>query len=118
MPTHELGHLVLHRHGGPHRGGAAEFEARLFAASMLIPEPVVRAKIPRALLLNHIVAAERRWSVSASALACRSNKLGIMSDRVYRGIVVEIGRRGHRTEEPNRLPHEESILWHSVLVEL
>ena len=116
--AHELGHLVLHRHGGPHQGRAAEYEAQLFAASLLMPEPDVRAKIPRALSLDHIVAAKRRWGVSAFALAYRLNKLGIMSDWVYRGIVIEIGRRGYRTEEPNGLPHEESILWRSVLVEL
>lgn len=116
--AHELGHLVLHKHGGPQQGRSAELEAQLFAASFLMPEADVRAKIPRALSLDQIVLAKRRWGVSASALAYRLHKLGIMSGWLYRSMVVEIGRRGYRTAEPNGMAREESLVWKKVLGEL
>ena len=116
--AHELGHLVMHKHGGPNQGKAAEFEAQLFAASFLMPQSDVEAKIPRALTLDQIVIAKRRWGVSASALAYRLNKLGKISDWLYRGIVIEMGRRGYRDNEPNMIEREESVLWRKVLSDL
>ena len=116
--AHELGHLVLHKHGGPQQGRSAELEAQLFAASFLMPEADIRSKIPLALSLDQIVLAKRRWGVSASALAYRLHKLGIMSSWLYRGMVIEIGRRGYRTVEPNGIAREESLAWKKVLSEL
>jgi len=116
--AHELGHLVLHRHGGPQQGRSAELEAQLFAASFLMPEADIKSKIPRAPSLDQIVVAKRRWGVSASALAYRLHKLEIMSSWLYRGIVIEIGRRGYRTAEPNGIAREESLLWKKVLSDL
>jgi hypothetical protein len=83
-----------------------------------MPESDVVAKIPRAVSLDQIVIAKRRWGVSASALAYRLNKLSVLSDWIYRGIVIEIGRRGYRTEEPNEMEREESLLWKKVLGDL
>ena len=108
----------MHKHGGPHQGKAAEYEAQLFAASFLMPQSDIEAKIPRALTLDQIKIAKQRWGVSTSALAYRLNKLGILSPWLYRGIVIEIGRRGYRTEEPDEMPREESILWRKVLSDL
>jgi Zn-dependent peptidase ImmA (M78 family) len=116
--AHELGHLVLHKHGGPQQGRSAELEAHLFAASFLMPEADVRAKLPRAPSLDQIVQAKRRWGVSVSALAYRLHKLGIVSNWLYRGMVIEIGRRGYRTAEPNGIVREESLLWKKVLSDL
>lgn len=116
--AHELGHLVLHKHGGPHQGKAAELEAQMFAASFLMPEPDVRTKIPRAVSLDALMVAKRRWGVSVSALAYRLHKLGILTDWLYRGMVIEIGRRGYRSDEPNGMPRESSVLLKHVLTDL
>jgi len=43
--AHDLGHLVLHRHGGP-RGQNAEREAQAFAAAFLMPKSSVLAVAP------------------------------------------------------------------------
>ena len=53
--SHELGHLVMHRHGGPHQGQSAEEQANQFAAAFLMPEDDVRAVLPgvSALKSNH-----------------------------------------------------------------
>ncbi len=116
--AHELGHLVMHKHGGPHQGKSAEFEAQLFAASFLMPQSDIEAKIPRALSLDQIVLAKRRWGVSAAALAYRLNKLGIISDWLYRGMVIEMGRRKYRENEPNEIDREESVIWQKVFSDL
>lgn len=113
--AHELGHLVLHRHGGPCQGKQAELEAQQFAASFLMPEADVRAKLPFVTSLDQILRAKRRWGVSVSALAYRLHKLGIMSDWQYRGAVIEIGRRGYRTTEPDGMLREGSVIWKMVL---
>ncbi|CAA2105411.1 hypothetical protein MBUL_03179 [Methylobacterium bullatum] len=116
--AHELGHLVMHKHGGPQQGKSAEHEAQLFAASFLMPQSDIEAKIPRALTLDQIVIAKRRWGVSAAALAYRLNKLGILSDWLYRGMVIEMGRREYRTNEPNEMEREESVVWQKVFSDL
>ena len=44
--AHELGHLVLHKHGGP-SGMPAERQANEFAAAFLMPQADVLARAPR-----------------------------------------------------------------------
>ncbi|WHQ72508.1 XRE family transcriptional regulator [Methylorubrum extorquens] len=116
--AHELGHLVMHKHGGPQQGKSAEYEAQLFAASFLMPQSDIEAKIPRALTLDQIVIAKRRWGVSVGALAYRLNKLGILSDWLYRGMLIEMGRRDYRKNEPNEMEREESVVWQKVFSDL
>ena len=43
--AHELGHLVLHKHGGPHQGRETEVEANRFASCFLMPTDDVAARI-------------------------------------------------------------------------
>ena len=72
--AHELGHLVLHRHGGP-SGREAEDQANQFAAEFLMPSADVMAVIPRISKLNQIVQAKTRWGVSVQALTYRLHRL-------------------------------------------
>ncbi|MEQ8448961.1 MAG: XRE family transcriptional regulator [Nitratireductor sp.] len=110
--AHELGHLVLHKHGGPH-GREAETEANTFASAFLMPQADVIATIPYVTSVDQIVRAKRRWGVAAVALAYRLNKLGRITDWLY----VQVNRR-YRTKEPNGLPPERSTVWQMVLQEL
>jgi hypothetical protein len=57
-------------------------------------------------------------SVSTAALAYRLHKLGILSDWQYRTFCIQINQRGFRTDEPNGLPREESVVWKKVFTEL
>jgi Zn-dependent peptidase ImmA (M78 family)/DNA-binding XRE family transcriptional regulator len=116
--AHELGHLVLHRHGGPRQGREAEVEANEFASAFLMPENDVRAKIPRQIPIDGLVTAKKRWGVSVAALAYRLHKLGILTDWLYHSICIEMGRRGYRQNEPKGLPREESVVWKKVFTEL
>jgi len=116
--AHELGHLILHKHGGPQQGRDAETEANNFASSLLMPKADVRSRLPFVSRLDELVGAKKRWGVSTAALAYRLHKLGILSDWQYRMFCIQINQRGYRTEEPNGLPREESVIWKKVFTEL
>lgn len=114
--AHELGHLVLHRHGGPNQR-AAELEANQFASEFLMPAADVFAAVPRVRSLKDIIEAKRRWGVSAAALAYRLWKLNLLSEWVYRSYVIQLNRDFHH-DEPNGMEREFSGIWQTVLTTL
>lgn len=116
--AHELGHLVMHKHGGPHAGREAEVEANRFASAFLMPAPDVIGRIRRVTGLADLVLAKQRWGVSVAALAYRVHKLGIVTDWNYRGLCIEMNQVGYRTNEPQGLPPERSLVWQKVFAEL
>jgi Zn-dependent peptidase ImmA (M78 family)/DNA-binding XRE family transcriptional regulator len=116
--AHELAHLILHKHGGPRQGRDAEMEANSFASSFLMPRADVRSRLPFVGRLDELIVAKKRWGVSTAALAYRLHKLGTLSDWQYRMFCIQINQRGFRTEEPNSLPREESVVWKKVFTEL
>lgn len=115
--AHELGHLVLHKHGGPQQGRAAEFEAQTFASNFLIPPADLHAHLPFVTNLKQLVVAKKRWGVSLSALAYSLHKHNRLTDWSYRTFCVQINR-SHGKGEPNGLPPERSSVWQTVLTEL
>lgn len=110
--AHELGHLVLHRHGGP-RGREAEIEANQFASAFLMPHADLVSKIPYVTSTSQIIKAKKRWGVSAVALAYRLHKIGKVTEWHY----IQINRQ-YRSKEPEPLSPERSGLWQMVLREL
>ena len=115
--AHELGHLVLHRHGGPRQGRQSEVEANAFASSFLMPRADVIATLPLVTELDQIIDAKARWGVSALALAVRLHRLEIITDWQYRTFCIQI-RQNFGHAEPNGLPREKSTVWRTVLTEL
>ncbi len=115
--AHELGHLVLHKHGGP-KGRSAEDEADRFAASFLMPAADVEAMLPRVRTLNQVVEAKKRWGASAMALLVRLNRLNILSGWQYRTLVIQATEAGYRESEPFPMSRELSIVWQKVLTTL
>jgi Zn-dependent peptidase ImmA (M78 family)/DNA-binding XRE family transcriptional regulator len=107
--AHELGHLVLHRHGSP-QGREAEKEADIFAASFLMPRASVIARSPKFATVDDLIQLKRMWTVSVAALNYRLHEVGMMTDWQYRTLCVQIARRGYRTYEPNEAPRETSQL--------
>lgn len=122
--AHELGHLVLHRHGqtsgADEDSRTAEVEANRFASAFLMPEEDVRVRMPRLITADLILRAKKRWRVSAMALAYRLGHLTrpMLSEWQYRSICIELGKRGYRTSEPDGIPRETSVLWGKVLSQL
>ncbi|HEX3888595.1 MAG TPA: XRE family transcriptional regulator [Phenylobacterium sp.] len=114
---HELGHLVLHKHGGPH-GRDAEDEADAFSSEFLMPRQDVEAVLPRVHTLNQIIEAKKRWGVSVMALIVRLGKLHIITEWQYRNFVIQATERKYRKSEPYGLPRELSVVWKKVLTAL
>lgn len=107
--AHELGHLVLHRHGAP-QGRIAEHEADRFAAALLMPKGSVYAAAPRYVTLDGIVKLKKLWNVSALALAHRLRELQLMTEWNYRSICIELSRDGGRHREIDGIEREASQL--------
>lgn len=115
--AHELGHLVLHRHGGPH-GRDAEHEANLFASEFLMPRGSVLAANLRITGLESCIQAKSIWSVSVAALVYKLHKLNIISDWHYRSLFIEMGQLGMRDKEPNGMLRETSQVFAKVFAAL
>jgi Zn-dependent peptidase ImmA (M78 family) len=105
--AHELGHLVLHRHGES-QGRNIELDAQAFAAAFLMPRGSVLAA-PKLVVptLQHVVQLKKRWLVSAGALTHRLHRLGLLSDWNYRSLCIQLSRFG-RMREPEGIPRETS----------
>ncbi|RQO68246.1 XRE family transcriptional regulator [Aquitalea sp. FJL05] len=112
--AHELGHLVLHRHG-QNQGADAEKEANEFAAAFLMPRDSVQAKAPRFVTISSLIAMKKEWGVSVAALNYRLHSLGLTSEWVNRSICIELSKMGYRTSEPEPIPHENSQVLQKVL---
>jgi Zn-dependent peptidase ImmA (M78 family) len=114
--AHELGHLVLHRHGSP-RGIEAEKQANMFASAFLMPRGSVFPRAPKFPTYDNLVRLKRFWGASAAALAYRLHELGLMSDWQFRGVYVEIMKRG-KNIEPHEMPRETSMILKTILADL
>jgi Zn-dependent peptidase ImmA (M78 family) len=112
--AHELGHLVLHRHGSP-GGREAEREAHAFASAFLMPQASVIAQAPRFSTIDQLERLKRIWGVSVAALNHRLHAVGMTSDWHYRSLCVEIARLGLRTREEGGLAREASQLLQKML---
>ena len=105
--AHELGHLVLHKHGGP-RGKEAETDANRFASSFLMPEGSVKAIVDRYPTLPRLISLKRNWLVSVSALSRRLKDLSLLTDWQYRSLMIEMSKRGFLKREPEPIEHRET----------
>lgn len=115
--AHELGHLVLHKHGAQ-RGSAVEREADAFAAAFLMPSATVGAAVSRVPTLAQLIQLKRHWVVSVASLAYRLHKLGLISEWHYRSLCIEISELGFRRKEPEEAPRETSQVLAKVLLAL
>lgn len=104
--AHELGHLVLHAHGGP-TGRQAEHEAHAFGAALLMPSNSIVARIPRGAGLQQIIDAKAYWRVSALNLARRTYNLGLITEWQYRSMCITLSQRG-KANEPKQIRTSET----------
>lgn len=110
--AHELGHLVMHKHGIV-EGIHVEQEANAFASAFLMPRRSLLADPLRIPSLKSILSKKEIWQVSAAALTYRYNKLGIITDWNATSIYKQLAQRG-RNNEPNPIGHESSLLLDKV----
>lgn len=116
--AHELGHLVLHKHGAPQDSRQAESEADRFASAFLMPTDDVLSRIRYVNDLESLIQAKKRWGVSVAALNYRLHKLKVVSDWQNRSLNIEMSSRGFRRQEPEGLAPETSALWPQIFASL
>ena len=102
--AHELGHLVMHGAYDVPTGREREWEANRFAAAFLMPEDAVLASGLRNPSLETILAAKKRWGVSAMALTHRLHELGVITDWTYTSTCRRLSQMGYRSGEPDPDP--------------
>ena len=115
--AHELGHLLLHKHGAP-QGPEAEREADRFASAFLMPEASIRSRSSPFPSLRHIVNMKSSWLVSAAALTRRLKDLGLITEWHYRTLNIEMSKKGFLRNEPEGIDREKSALLSNILKQL
>lgn len=120
--AHELGHLVLHRHGhggcdgapdteidpDVKRGRKAEDEANAFASALLMPRATLLAMTPRIPTIAKLIEIKLVWRVSLASLIHRLHRLRVLNEWQYRSLCVEISRSGYREREPHGMAERET----------
>lgn len=112
--AHELGHLVLHRHGG-NKGKEVENEANAFASAFLMPSDSVMAYSWHCRTVPEIIKGKKFWNVSAMALSYRLHRVGILTEWLYRSVCIELSSMGARSSEMDSGPRESSQVLSKVL---
>ena len=105
--AHELGHLVLHKHGGP-VGKEAETQAHRFASAFLMTESSVKAQFRNYPTLTKIISDKSFWGVSVAAYVRRMKDLALITEWQYRSFSIELSRRGYMKKEPNPITQRET----------
>jgi Zn-dependent peptidase ImmA (M78 family)/DNA-binding XRE family transcriptional regulator len=111
--AHELGHLVMHFHGGP-GGRRAEDQAQGFGSAFLMSRRSVLADAPRAATVGQILQSKRRWNVSAMNLTHRMHQLGLLTEWQARSAYIRLGQLGYRDGEPDGSEREKSQVLQKV----
>lgn len=110
--AHEIGHLVMHE------GVAStdmEAEADSFASALLLPADELRPRL-RNVRFRDLGALKSYWRVSLAALIYRANALGVVTERHYRTLNMELNKLpGGRKREPGEFPVEEPSLIRKVI---
>lgn len=105
--AHEVGHLIMH-------DGAAtrdmETEADDFASALLMPAGDISSQL-RNVRFRDLGELKRRWRVSLAVLIYRAHSLGVITERHYRTLNIELnGLPNGRKREPGEFPAEEPAL--------
>jgi Zn-dependent peptidase ImmA (M78 family)/DNA-binding XRE family transcriptional regulator len=114
---HELGHLVLHKHGAP-QGQRAEREADAFASAILLPKEHIISESVEYPTLDDLIPKKRRWKVSLASYVYRLHRLNKITDWHYHLLFKEMTQRGYRVGEPDGLPREGSQVLEKVFAHL
>lgn len=124
--AHELGHLVLHKHGTQvseenkqkEDKRAIEREADKFASSFLMPEASVRANAPRFATIENLIQLKKLWRVSIASLVRRLFDLKLITEWQYRTLNIEMSKRGMLKKEPEGIDKEKSQILEKIFKSL
>lgn len=96
--AHELGHALLHRERFPDKD--AEDEANEFAAEFLAPANAFKKSVKKPITLNQLVELKKTWKISMAAALRRAKDIGIVNEREYRRLCINLSSMGFRKREP------------------
>ncbi|EIV8665314.1 ImmA/IrrE family metallo-endopeptidase [Vibrio parahaemolyticus] len=112
--AHELGHLVLHKHGVP-QGKDAESEADRFASALLMPKATVLPYKGKNITIESILSLKKNWKVSAMALIVQMKNVGVLTEWQYKTLIITASKMGLRTSEINGIQRETSLIIKKLL---
>ena len=107
----------MHQHAHP-QGPDLEREANAFASAFLMPRASVLAMAPRSVTIKSLIKYKKLWSVSVAALNYRLHSLGLSSEWAYRTLCIQIAQEGYRSEEPEPIAHERSVILEKIFAAL
>ncbi|MAT05932.1 MAG: hypothetical protein CL424_12910 [Acidimicrobiaceae bacterium] len=103
--AHELGHLLFHRHvdqttlARKELFKRVESQAHRFAGAFLLPLGPFSDDLFGA-SLDAFEAIKPKWKVSMSMMITRARHAGMISDETRRRLMINLGRKGYRRNEP------------------
>ncbi|MCE2027023.1 helix-turn-helix domain-containing protein [Sessilibacter corallicola] len=115
--AHELGHLLLHKHGSP-QGKAVEMEADSFAAFFLMPRRTVLACSSKYLNIEDVLDLRPNWKTSAMAVIMQLRTVGAITEWHHRNLIIEASKLGLRKTEINGIDREKTLLLEMYLKSL
>ncbi|MFT5082761.1 MAG: Zn-dependent peptidase ImmA (M78 family)/transcriptional regulator with XRE-family HTH domain [Lentisphaeria bacterium] len=107
--AHELGHLVLHKHGSP-QGKDVEADADKFAACFLMPRRTVLACASKYLTVDDILKLRPNWNTSAMSIIMQLRHFGAITEWHHRSLIIEASGRGLRRKEIDGIEREKTLL--------
>ncbi len=126
--AHELGHLVLHHDAlsGQHiveevdgeKRQQLEVEANRFASAFLMPEAAWLDVAPLQPVPQAFLELKEEWGVSVAAMIRRNYDLELFSKDQYERAMTRLTVKGWRTQEPELLEAEASVVHRKVLESL
>lgn len=112
--AHELGHLLLHKHGIP-QGKDVEAEADRFASALLMPKLTILPYKGRNITIESVLSLKVKWKVSAMALIVQMKNVGVLSEWQYKSLIITASKMGLRTNEINGIERERSLVIDKLL---
>ncbi len=112
--AHELGHLILHKHGIP-QGKDAEAEADRFASALLMPKATILPYKGKVISIDSILSLKSKWKVSAMALIVQMKNVGVLSEWQYKNLIITASKMGLRTNEIHGIQRERSLVLEKVV---
>lgn len=103
--AHELGHMVLHTTTFKDDCDM-EDEADQFAGAFLLPHEEMKLHLRR-FDLRHVANMKGYWKVSMQAIACRAERLRLITPYQSKMFWIEMSKLGYRKREPNE-PQKEA----------
>lgn len=115
--AHELGHLILHKHGTP-QGKDVELEADRFASNFLMPRSTILPYKGKNISIDSILKLKHNWKVSAMALIVQMRSVGVLSEWQYKSLIIIASKMGLRTQEIEGIEREQSQVISKLLAAL